>query len=325
VIWKPRKKDKYMSKNMTRKGLALGAGLALVASGFASPAYAAAGIDITAANSKSVYGMLEGEAFSFTISGNADFNSSQQGLLRVEVVNVSGGGTQSAISINSTALDGSNDISLLGSGSTATAIDADAGDPAVFGLGDGTASSMTTPFTFSFVSTATAAKAQAYAVTAFVDTNNDGIRQSGELASPTRTVTWYDSSKVEVSIAIDSPTVGDTATGADVTSTQIALDQLTVAEIGVHYTLANGAAILSGGSPVVVDVVSQNSVNPAVLESDLATITALEAGDAVKAQLVWKDTNVSTTAASNTNVGLPATSTAGTTTVQAVAASVLDN
>jgi hypothetical protein len=38
-----KKKDKYMAKNMTRKGLALGSAVALVAAGFvgATPAYAA--------------------------------------------------------------------------------------------------------------------------------------------------------------------------------------------------------------------------------------------------------------------------------------------
>ena len=312
---------------MTRKSLAIGSGLALLATGFAAPAQAASAIEITAANSKSVYGMLEGEAFSFTIAGNADFNAGQQGLLRVEVVNVSGGAAASAISINGTALIAANDISLLGGGSTAVAMDADAGDPAVFGLGDGAASLMTTPFTFSFISTATALKAQAYAVTAFVDVNNDGIRQAGELASPTRTVTWYDSSKVEVNIAIDGPTAGDTATGADITSTQIALDQLTVAEIGVEYFLGTGAAITTAPA-TYTDAVARNAVNPAILESDLAVINALTAVDAVKAQLVHKDTAVDVVnphAAANTNVGAPATLAVAATSVNSITGSVVDS
>ena len=309
---------------MTKKGLAVGAGLALVATGFAAPAHAAAGIDITAANSKSVYGMLEGEAFSFTIAGNADFNAAQQGLLRVEAVNVSGGAAASAISINATALTNLNDIDLLGSGTTADVMDADAGDAAVFGLGDGTTSIMTTPFTFSFVSTAAADKAQAYDVTAFVDANNDGVRQAGELASPTRRVTWYDSSKVEVSIAIDAPTAGDTATGADITSTQIALDQLTAAEIGVEYTLGTGAAIVAG---VYADAVSQNAANPAILESDLGTITALTAADAVKAQLVFKTANVDVAnpTVGNTAVGAPATLAVAATSVHTITGSIVDS
>ena len=312
-----------MAKNMIRKSLAIGSGLALAVSGIVStPAFAAAGIDITAKNAKSVYGMLEGEEFTFEVAGNADFNTSQQDKLRVEVVNVTGGSAASGIKIGTTVLASANDITLIdGTNSTDVAMDADAGDAAVFGLGDGTTSSMTTPFTFSFTSTATASKSQAYTVTAFVDANNDGVRQSTELASPSRTVTWYDSTNVELVYDIDPLVENDTTASVSVTSSQIALDQLVVAETGVLFTHADGSAAVS---TTVVDVVAQNASNAAQLDAEL-TIDALPKGDGIKTQLVRKDTNVSTTNSSNIVVGNAASSLSSARVTGSIAASLVDD
>ena len=102
---------------------------------------------------------------------------------------------------------------------------------------------MTSPFTFSFSATAAADTPQAYAVTVFADVNNNGVKDTGELASTTQTVTFSDVTDVVVNYTLDAVIEGGLAVGADVTIAGIALDQLTAAEFGVKYTLGTGAAL----------------------------------------------------------------------------------
>ena len=95
-----------MTKKKTLKGLAVGATFALAASGlFAAPAQAASAIELTAQGGKSVYGMISGETFTFTSNGNVDFPAGNAGLLRVEVVNTTGGGSPTGFAINGATLD----------------------------------------------------------------------------------------------------------------------------------------------------------------------------------------------------------------------------
>jgi hypothetical protein len=71
VMGKPRKeRDKYMSKNLTRKGLAFGAGMALVATGLAAmPAQAAAGDLVSLSPSTGLnYGTFTSDVFSLKSS-----------------------------------------------------------------------------------------------------------------------------------------------------------------------------------------------------------------------------------------------------------------
>ena len=285
-----------MTKKRTLKGLAVGASFALAASGlFAAPAQAASAIELSAQGGKSVYGMISGETFTFTSNGNVDFPAGNAGLLRVEVVNTTGGGTPTGFAINSTTLATTNDIVLADASKTAIALGATAADSAVFGLGYTAAqevanaanveetSAMTSPFTFSFSATAAADTPQAYAVTVFADVNNNGVKDSGELASTTQTVTFFDVTDVVVNYTLDAIIEGGTAVGGDVTIAGIALDQLTAAEFGVKYTLGTGAAL--GSQPAKLDVVAFDT-NKTKFESDLV-VTALAKDTAVKAQLVY--------------------------------------
>ena len=98
-----------MTKKKTLKGLAVGATFALAASGlFAAPAQAASAIELTAQGGKSAYGMISGETFTFTSNGNVDFPAGNAGLLRVEVVNTTGGGSPTGFAINAATLDSLN-------------------------------------------------------------------------------------------------------------------------------------------------------------------------------------------------------------------------
>ncbi len=284
-----------MSKNLTRKGLALGAVVALGSSLFAgTPATAAPGITLTDLNDKGNYTMLEGESFTFLASGNADWAGSAS-TLRVHVKNVSGSANAPTEKI------GGNDATAVNyatSGATATALGTAAGDTAVFAV-----SSMTSPFQFSLTSGAIAADTtESYEVRAWADVNNNGVINDGEYVSPTRTVVFKDIASLTTTIAIDSPIQGATTVGADVTIPGVAIDQLTAAEFGVKFTSGTDTALKTGAN---VDAVTL-STDKTKFEADLA-VDALVKDTAVKAQLRWKDSAVATNDSGNTAVGAAVT------------------
>ena len=284
-----------MSKNLTRKGLALGSVVALGATLFAgSPALAAPGITLTDLNDKGNYTMLEGESFTFLASGNADWAGSAS-TLRVLVKNVSGSANAPTELIGSNGATAEN---YATSGATATAIGTAAGDTAVFAY-----STMTSPFQFSLTSGAIAADTtESYEVTAWADVNNNGVINDGEYASTKRTVVFKDIASLTTTIAIDSPVQGATTVGADVTLPGVAIDQLTAGEWGVKFTNGVDGSITSGD---VVDAVTL-STDSTKFEADL-TVTALVKDTAVKAQLKYKNSGISVSDSSNTAVGAAAT------------------
>jgi hypothetical protein len=336
---------KNMTKKKTLKGLAVGATFALAASGlFAAPAQAASAIELTAQGGKSAYGMISGETFTFTSNGNVDFPAGNAGLLRVEVVNTTGGGSPTGFAINAATLDSlngtgegtANSIELAGGGQTAASLGATAADKAVFGLGATTAaqagaaslggvSAMTSPFTFSFSATAAADTPQAYAVTVFADVNNNGVKDAGELASTTQTVTFFDVTDVVVNYTLDALIEGGLAVGADVTIAGIALDQLTAAEFGVKYTLGTGAALGTQGDKL--DIVAFNTLKTK-FESDL-TLTFASLGlvkaTAVKAQLVHLNAGPALDGSTGAAVGSFATVAVTAATVADLTASVVNS
>jgi trimeric autotransporter adhesin len=284
-----------MSKNLTRKGLALGSVVALGATLFAgSPALAAPGITLTDLNDKGNYTMLEGEKFTFLASGNADWAGSAS-TLRVLVKNVSGSANAPTELIGS---NGATAESYATSGTTATALGTVAADTAVFAY-----STMTSPFQFSLTSGAIAADTtESYEVTAWADVNNNGVINTGEYASPTRTVVFKDIASLTTTITIDSPVQGATTVGADVSIPGVAIDQLTAAEFGVKFTNGTDGSIASSAN---VDAVTL-STDKTKFESDLA-VNALLKDTAVKAQLKWKTSAIDTSDSGNTVVGAAAT------------------
>ena len=321
-----------MSKNLTRKGLAFGAAVALGSTLIAgSPAFAAAGINLSDLNAKGNYGMLAGETFTLSASANSDFNASNVGQLRVQIKNLDGVDASGfEIALGTGASAGITDLNDIDNLSTLGTTDADltntAGDTAVFGIGAtsvatagvGGASAMVSPFKFSFSAAAVTAKTTArYEVTVWADSDNDGAidtdttnGNTAELASATRTVTFYNIADLATTVTIDDAIEGAATVGADVTITGVAVDQLTAAEFGVRYSNGLDAVIAQTTN---VDVVAL-STDKTKFESDLSLGTSrLAANSVVKAQLQFKATNVTTVGdlatvnAANTNVGAAAT------------------
>jgi hypothetical protein len=236
-----------MSKNLTRKGLALGASFALVLSALtALPAQAAVGIELTGKDGKTAYGMISGKDYTFTANGNSEFPVGNAGQLRVQITNVDGGSI-SGLAINGTAVDGDygatdsdgevGNLIATAAGSSKASTDSDlgttAGDKAVFGLGvsreilgANSTSLMTSPFLVKFTATAAADAPKRFDVVVFADSNNNAVLDAGETVSATRTVTFTHPDDIEPVVTITAPTEGDTSAAASFTLPNIAMDQL---------------------------------------------------------------------------------------------------
>jgi hypothetical protein len=256
-----------MSKNLTRKGLALSATLALGSTLFAgAPAFAAVGIDLDSNGTSGVFGQVEATSFVFTANGNSEFPVGNATQLRVHVKNLNGG-TASAFKINGTTLDADNTadagstntanaIATASGGLTAASLGTTIGDTAVFGLGEttgeqagatslGGASAMTSPFTFAFTSNAADDAAKAYEVTVFADTNNNGTKDVNETASSTKTVTFYDMVDLTATVSFDALTEGNTNVTGSAVIANVDMKQISVLDTGIW--LSSGTDTNLGG------------------------------------------------------------------------------
>ncbi len=314
-----------MSKNLTRKGLAFGATVALGSTLLAgAPAFAAVGIDLDSAGTSGVFGQVEATPFAFTANGNSEFPVGNATQLRVHVKNLNGG-TASGFSINNTALAGANDISLAVTGSTATTLGTAVGDTAVMGLGDGTVSTMTSPFSFSFTSDAADDAAKAYEVTVFADTNNNGVKDTNETASATKTVTFYDVVDLTSTVTLNALTEGDTTVSGSAVIANVDMAQIAAARVGVwlrsgtNGTLAPAAAnlLLPGAASAAAGVVAYDSTDK---RFEFATDAQGSGSDSLDEPLV-KDTAVKGTFVLDTyGASAPATTDAITTSGSATVA-----
>ena len=237
-----------MSKNLTRKGIAFGALVALGTSLIAgAPAQAAQELNLEPL-AGTEYTMIEGEVFTLKAFGNNEFLNSNGSLLRFKLKNTSASADVDGVLptlINATdPINSSNDINLTGSGTTSsTATDiSDFGDSAVFGLGTSGASTMTSPSTITIDGTQnlTTGQKTTLEVTAFIDTNNNAVVDTGELVSPTRTVTWVSTADVTTAIS-GSAWVGDTEFSTSVTFGGVNEALLTTAGLGLVYEIASSS------------------------------------------------------------------------------------
>jgi hypothetical protein len=249
-----KKERDIMSKNLTRKGLALGAIVALGATVFAgSPAFAAneinlvpsAGTSLNTANG-AVYNLATTFAAGFTPSSYAqlkytlttDANSAinyATGLSARTAAQITAAATSVAVSTTSAAIS---------AGSTA------ATDVAYLGL-----------------SAATSAVTSSVVVVAFVDANNDGALTAGEW-NTSKTVTFKKAADITPVVTLTQPSTGDTSLKATVVWGDLNVEQ--IADETVKFTA--GTQIASATAGTLTDGVWVKSA------------TALAAAEAVTAQ-----------------------------------------
>jgi hypothetical protein len=242
-----------MSKNLTRKGLALGAVVALGTTLFAgAPAQAASVLFAPTTGTGNT--LVAGETFSLTASLSSDLPASNSTQLKFKVVNTTGVAT-SAIKINSTVLTSANNVDYASAAGSTDAGDVwatapTAGASKVFGLGDVSGVSVATnPSSLQIVSTA--ATTASYAVTAFLDANNNGTVDTGEL-SASQTVNFVKIADSGLTTTFTKPSIGSQALKAVLTfSADVNVAQLTASNYSVAYGLygvSGKAAVASSGT-----------------------------------------------------------------------------
>ena len=183
-----------MTKNMTRKGLALGAAFALIGSALvASPAQAAGELNLQPKTGTS-YGSIIGETFTLSVNANPGYASTEFAgtKLKYNVTNPSkgaltittGGAAANVGSVNAGDADNSNYVVTAQSPSAVAA-----NDIAIL-----TAATATSSVT----------------VQAWVDSDFDSVIDAGEWTSAVQTIVFNKASEVTWSTEFTAPVIGDT-------------------------------------------------------------------------------------------------------------------
>jgi hypothetical protein len=282
-----------MAKNMTRKGLALGAGLALVSSALvAAPAQAAGELTLepTAGTSWSVPST---SGFGVKAYFTAGYSSSEAAKLKYRVT-AAGGYKVDADTSTSAVYAATTD--LIASTGTSGTIATAGGSPTYAAFAVESASASTT-----------------YSITvqAYIDADSDSTIDTGEWTSAVQTITFLKHADVNWTVDIVDPVRGATTATVRVTSTNINLAQLDTSASGdldsqvaavfydgttLLYTDATSSA--DGGSYAgasgadgdnAAEAMSYDAVNDRLTATSAAT-TALAVGDTIKADIYFEAT-----------------------------------
>ncbi len=227
-----------MSKNLTRKSLALGALVALGSSVIAGPAFAAPSITIEPAAGTS-YSFISGERFDIKVFGNSEFDFTNKNL-KWEITKTVGEAVDYTIV---------NDGSAI-SESTGTAADA---TKAVDVLDGGSESAVAGNNRIGFKVAATLGTS--FKIRAFIDANGSGAYEAAsDLASNQETVTFLKQADVTTTTVITGAFQGDAAAKANFKFNNINNEQILSAsassEVAINFSYADGSAISS--SPIAV-------------------------------------------------------------------------
>ncbi len=203
-----------MSKNLTRKGLALGALVALGSSVIAGPAYAIDPVSLDPTTG-TAYTTVAGETFNL-VSRFTD--AAQLGQESLKFLITDSGSKLTAVNGQSITLNASKQF-----------ITVDATDK-------------TTPAAANNV-TLTATSAGTVTVQAWLDFNDNGVINDGEASSAVRTVKFVAVADAGVTTTLDAIALGDTTVSGSIKfSSDINVNQLTPAK----YTIAFGSLDASG-------------------------------------------------------------------------------
>jgi hypothetical protein len=335
-----------MTKNMTKKGLALGAAFALVGSALvASPAIAANEISL-AVNGGTGTSTILGETFNLKATVGSLVPDSSNKDLTFLVANGSSAALTYAADAGTVDTGGTTDGTerVLVDGSAATtssgASDYVKGDLVAGSADNTTPKAFTDNQTLSI--TSASATAHSVVVTAFLDADGSGTINNGEFASAAITVSFVLAADAGVAVAYSaSPQLGDTTVTGKITSSVINVAQVDIANFGIQfgkyisgtktaitavntYTYGTGTAGLS----TTAEAVTLNSDKDALVTAAL-TVAAITAGTHI-ARAYYKASIATTPAFATIGAEVAAGASAATAnatesaaTITAVAGSVL--
>jgi hypothetical protein len=275
-----------MSKNLTRKGIAFGAMVALGTSLFAGAPAQAAGevtLEVSAGTGNAT---ILGETFTVKASLGALVPSSSNAKLKFAVTNASSAALTYAVDNGETGST-TNSIKVDGTGSSTTGASSAAAD--VVYDSAGTAGSV---HTLGISTSAT--DATAVTVIAFLDSDNGDDLDSGEFQSAAVAINFVKAADAGLTTTW-SAQVGDSTVKASVKSTVVNVAQIANSHIGVQFgQYVNGTktAITDAGdtygtlTAVNGAAASLNTDKNAHEASDSSITASLAAGNYV-AQAVW--------------------------------------
>jgi hypothetical protein len=225
-----------MSKNLTRKGLALGALVALGASVFAgTPAFAADSLVLApnySVDSTAAVPVTEKITLNASLSaGSVAANISQ---LKYKITPPSGSivdyGVENVASPtqavgSQTANDGTSVVVAATSPSATT----------------------TNTITLKIDAATSSTSTKSVTVTAFLDANNNGALDSGE-TQQALTVQFIKYSEITTSTTITTPTAGDTSVSAAVKFTNVNNQALAASAVGAYFTKGDGTTLIANGA-----------------------------------------------------------------------------
>jgi len=259
-----------MSKNLTRKGLALGAAAALASTVFAgAPALAAGEINVVPAAGTS-YAIASGSQFTLATTFAPGYAPAAYAQLKYLV-------KTDANSTVKFAASNANNAALTTAVGNATAQAVSTTSAAVGG-----AVTLATEVSYLALNAQTTSVTSAVEVTAFADANNDGALTAGEW-NTVKTVTFKKAADIVPVVTLTAPATADTSVKATVAWGDLNIEQM--ANESVKFTV--GTQIASATAGTLANGVWSS------------TVTALAAAEAVTAQ-AYDGTTALGTAASAT-------------------------
>jgi hypothetical protein len=210
-----------MSKNLTRKGLAFGALVALGSTVIAgAPAYAAGELNLQPATG-TTYGTIIGETFKLSVNTNPGYAAGDIVKLKYNVTNAG----KAALTLTAGAEDGSY--------TNGTAVNAGAADNSNYVVTPTeTSTSVANVITVATAATSTST----VGIQAWIDADLDNVIDANEWTSSVQSVVFNKASEVTWTTEFTAPAIGDTKFTALVSAApSINLAQIANANLGVRF------------------------------------------------------------------------------------------
>ena len=224
-----------MFKNTTRRGLAIGAAIAIAFSGLVTSPAQAAGEVVLAPSAGTTYNTFVTENFTLQASLAPGQNSAQSTQLKYKIDKAAGATVSYGVSTSASVTNSAS--GTLNAASTSVVVAADG------------AGALTQNFVKLAVTGATSVSATTdVTVTAFVDANNNSTLDTGEFATA-QTVSFKKYSEVAAAVALTQPAEGDTSLKGTASLTGINTNQVqkTVTFVASIGGTATGSATLASG------------------------------------------------------------------------------
>ncbi len=284
-----------MSKNLTRKGLAFGALVALGASAFAgTPAFAADTV-VLAPNYSSDTTLATAVTGTFSLNASLAPGSVSANISQLKYKIVNNGAAQVNYSIANASTTVTGNVTAVEGSEYATPTSATALVANTIDLSINSASATTTT--------------QTATVTAFIDANLDGLLQTGE-AQQSQTVSFIKHSEITTATTIAAATAGDTAVTATVKFTNINNQSLTAANVGAYFTKGDGTGLLATADDSAT-VTGVATGSPAAGSNRYTANNNFAVGDVVTVASTDFDGTFTVTAATSTTFDVTSADTTG--------------